>query len=63
VFSICVVSFKIFIRKCGKRVFILAVFGNGLDWMKWTGTITNLINMRKKKSKNILYIKVKFFVL
>jgi hypothetical protein len=32
VFSICVVSFKIFVRKCGKRVFILAMFGNGLDW-------------------------------
>jgi hypothetical protein len=49
VFSICVVSFKIFVRKCGKRVFILAMFGNGLDWRKWTGTITNLINVRKKK--------------
>jgi hypothetical protein len=24
------------------------VFGNGLDWRKWTGTVTDLIDVRKK---------------
>jgi hypothetical protein len=27
----------------------LGVFGNGSDKRKWTGTVTNLIDMRKKK--------------
>ena len=26
----------------------MAVFGNGLDLRKWTGTIADLINVRKK---------------
>jgi hypothetical protein len=28
---------------------IMAVFGKGLDWKKWIGTVADLINMRKKK--------------
>ena len=39
----------------------LAVFGNGLDWRKWTGTVVDLIDV--KIFKNVLYRKVKFFVL
>jgi hypothetical protein len=42
-----------------------SVFGNELNRRKWTDTVTDLIDMRKKKkkSKNILYKKIKFFVL
>jgi hypothetical protein len=29
-------------------MFLKVVFGNGLDWRKWTGTVAYLINMRKK---------------
>jgi hypothetical protein len=34
----------------------------GLDWKKWISTVTDLIDMTNK-SKNVLYRKVKFFVL
>jgi hypothetical protein len=30
------------------NVRMMGVFGNGLDWKKWTGTVADLINVRKK---------------
>ena len=39
----------------------MGVFGNGLDWRKWINIVTDLIDVKKKE--NILYKKVKFFVL
>jgi hypothetical protein len=41
----------------------MAVFGSGLDLRKWIGIVADLIDVGKKKSKNILYRKAKFFVL
>jgi hypothetical protein len=40
---------------------ILAIFDKGLNLRKWTDTIVNLIDVKKKK--NVLYKKVKIFVL
>ena len=45
-----------------KKYTSLAVFGNGLDWRKLISTVVDLIDVRKK-SKNVLYKKVKFFYL
>ena len=38
------------------------MFGKGIDLRKWNGIVANLIDVRKK-SKNILYKKVKNSVL
>ena len=27
---------------------LLSVFGNGLNWRKWTGTVADLIDVKKK---------------
>ena len=40
----------------------MAMFGNGLDLSKWTGTVADLIDV-KKQGKNVLYKKVKKCVL
>jgi hypothetical protein len=48
--------------KCGMSVFDIMAMWQWSEIWKWNGTIVDLIDMREK-SKNVLYKKVKNFVL
>jgi hypothetical protein len=38
------------------------MFGNRMGFWKWNSIVADLIDIREKTSKNVLYKKVKFFI-